>query len=260
MNEAGVVPPEAVVALLVGAGALLAPRRTDARLRTLQPGARPAAAGRSWRGRPAAAAAAVLRRLAHLRGRAPSGTDVAAATAELASLVRGGIPPLAAWSAAATGLADDHAGRVLAAAAAAGARGEPVAGVLRAGAASVARARRPARSAEVEGLATLAATVAVHERTGAPVADLLDRAAAGLRADSDAALARRSALAAPLATARVLVALPPLGLLLGLAVGGDPVRVLLTEPVGRGCAVVGTVCAVSAWWWSRALVRRAVRA
>ncbi len=108
------------------------------------------------------------------------------------------------------------------------------------------------------GLATLAATVAVHERTGAPVAELLDRAAAGLRADSDGALARRSALAAPLATARVLVALPPLGLLLGLAVGGDPVRVLLTEPVGRGCAVAGAVCAVTAWWWSRALVRRAV--
>ncbi len=250
--------PEVLVALLVGAGALLAPRRRDARLDRLLPAARPQTLGRRWWRRVADLAASARGRALHLRGR-PPGTDVAAVIAELASLVRGGIPPPAAWAATATGLTDDHAGGVLSAAAAAGARGEPVADVLRAGASSVPPIGTTARSGDDGGLATLAATVAVHERTGAPVAELLDRAAAGLRADSDAALARRSALAAPLATARVLVALPPLGLLLGLAVGGDPVRVLVTEPVGRGCAVVGTVCAVTAWWWSRALVRRAVR-
>ena len=128
-----------------------------------------------------------LRRCAPAGAR-PPGTDVAAVTAELASLVRGGIPPPAAWAAVATGLADDHAGRVLVGGRRGGARGEPVAGVLRGGLGPAPGARR---SGDDGGLATLAATVAVHERTGAPVADLLDRAAAGLRADADARLARR---------------------------------------------------------------------
>lgn len=182
------------------------------------------------------------------RRRGPPATDVAAVAAELATLTRGGLPLPVAWSAVAqeAARADDEVARVLVRVATAAAAGDPVAGVLRTGGA--------ASTAE---LAVLAATVRVHERTGAPVADLLDRAAAGLRADADARLARRTALAAPLATARVLVALPPAGLALGAVVGADPFTVLAGTGAGRAAALVGLVAAVVGWWWSRRLVRAA---
>lgn len=180
------------------------------------------------------------------RRRGPT-TDVAAVAAELATLARGGLPLPVAWGAVAQEAtrADDEVATVLARVAAAASAGEPVAGLLRAGGRGAGE------------LAVLAATIRVHERTGAPVADLLERAAAGLRADADARLARRSALAAPLATARVLVALPPAGLLLGFAVGADPVAVLTGAGAGRVAALVGLGAAVAGWWWSRRLVRAA---
>lgn len=178
------------------------------------------------------------------RRRGPA-TDVAAVAAELATLTRGGLPLPVAWSAVAQEVAraDDEVARVLGRVARAAAAGEPVAGLLRTGGTADAQ------------LLVLAATVRVHERTGAPVADLLDRAATGLRADADARLARRTALAAPVATARVLVALPPAGLLLGVVVGADPVEVLAGTGAGRVAALVGLVAAVAGWWWSRRLVR-----
>lgn len=184
-------------------------------------------------------------------------TDVAAVAAELATLTRGGLPLAVAWGAAAQEAArvDDEVARVLGRVAAAAAAGEPVAALLRTGGRNA--GGRGASGHGAGELAVLAATVRVHERTGAPVADLLDRAAAGLRADADARLARRSALAAPLATARVLVALPPAGLLLGFAVGADPVAVLTGTAAGRTAALLGLVAAVAGWWWSRRLVRAA---
>ncbi len=223
------------VAVLVAAAVLLLPGGSRERLRGLVE--EPAPGPRSGRRRPVAG-----------RGRAgAAATDVAAVASELAALTRGGLSTVAAWEAVAPGLGDDPAGRALADAATAAVRGGPVHALLDVGG--------PARVP----LAVLGATFAVQEATGAPVADLLDRAAAGLRADADSDLARRSALAAPLATARVLVVLPPLGLALGLGVGGDPVQVLVSEPAGRWCAVVGALCAAAGWAWSRALVRRAVR-
>lgn len=202
------------------------------------PGRRHAAGGRA---EPATGARRPWR-----RRRGPT-TDVAAVAAELATLARGGLPLPVAWGAVAqeAARADDEVARVLERVAAAATAGEPVAALLRAGGRGAGE------------LAVLAATVRVHERTGAPVADLLDRAAAGLRADADARLARRSALAAPLATARVLVALPPAGLLLGFAVGADPVAVLSGTGAGRAAALLGLGAAVAGWWWSRRLVRAA---
>ncbi len=178
-------------------------------------------------------------------------TDVAEVVSELATLTRGGLMPSAAWAAAASGLGDDPVGQALRAAAAAGAQGHPVSAALR---------RRPAtglRAGELRALAALASTWQVQEATGAPVADLLARTAAALRADADAELARRSAMAAPAATARVLVALPLLGLALGMAVGADPLHVMVSTRAGQVSAVTGVVAAVTGWWWTRALLRTA---
>lgn len=105
--------------------------------------------------------------------------------------------------------------------------------------------------------APLVATLTLVRTTGAPAAPTLARLAQAAAEEDEARLAVRSALAAPRATARVLTALPLIGLGLGQAMGADPVRVLLGTGPGRLAAVVGIVCAVLGVLWTRRLVHRA---
>src|SRR5699024_11411035 len=67
--------------------------------------------------------------------------------------------------------------------------------------------------------------VAVADQLGAPVADVLECCAQGLAEAEEGAGQRRSAMAAPRATARLLAGLPLAGLGLGVVLGGDPVVV-----------------------------------
>ena len=205
---------------------------------------------------------APLRRLRGLRRtRGPDGpAEVAALVAELAVLLRAGLAPAPAWRqlAGSRQLADSRqvtgspVAAAAAAAAGAAATGRDVAQALRAVAAEPGTGQDVAR-----GLTGLAAAWQVAQRSGAPTAEVLQRLAEVLRADGDAADARDAALAAPRATARVLVALPVAGLLLGTLVGTDPVGVLLGTPAGRVSAVAGAVCTLSGWWWTRRLLASA---
>ena len=208
-------------------------------------GAGPWARARAWRRRASAPAPPAV---------------VARASAELAALLRAGALPATAWACLAD--ADREAGPVLrgddpvraalrAAARAAGSGGDVAAALSAPG------TGRSVPHAAGRALAALAAAWRVAERTGAPVADVLDRLAASLRADADAAAAREAALAAPRATARLLVALPPAGLVLGAAIGADPLTVLTTTAPGRVCAVVGVAATAAGAVWTRALVRAA---
>jgi tight adherence protein B len=67
-------------------------------------------------------------------------------------------------------------------------------------------------------------------------------------------------LAGPRATAAVLAGLPLLGLALGQAVGGAPVRVLGQTGVGQLLLVLGSCLACAGVLWSARLVAGAVRA
>lgn len=180
--------------------------------------------------------------------RRPPGTDVVAAVSELAALVRAGLGPASAWEHVTRGLGDDEVAARLRAAASRVAAGLSPVPALR---------DRGATSAVDRALATLAASWAVHERSGAPVADLLDTLARSLRDAHDAALARRAALAAPVATARILAGLPVLGLALGQLVGARPLAVLVGTGAGRVSAGVGLVCVVVGMLWTRHLLRTA---
>jgi tight adherence protein B len=182
------------------------------------------------------------------RRRAP-GTDVVAAVSELAALVRAGLGPASAWEHVTRGLGDDEVAARLRAAASRVAGGLSPVPALRDGGAVAPDVDR--------ALATLAASWAVHERSGAPVADLLDTLARSLRDADDAAMARRAALAAPVATARILAGLPVLGLALGQLVGARPLAVLVGTPAGRVSAGVGLVCVVVGVVWTRHLLRTA---
>jgi tight adherence protein B len=59
-------------------------------------------------------------------------------------------------------------------------------------------------------------------------------------------------LAGPRVTARLLAALPLVGVALGVGLGADPVGFLVGTPVGLGCTVLGlTLIATGMWWTSR---------
>jgi tight adherence protein B len=111
-------------------------------------------------------------------------------------------------------------------------------------------ARTPGRG----GLAALAACWRAAERHGVPLADAVGGIEDGLRAEQQ----RRRNLAAELSGVRATVALlgvlPAFGLALGSALGADPVRTLLTRPVGEACLTAGCLLEVTGLRWTDRLV------
>lgn len=105
----------------------------------------------------------------------------------------------------------------------------------------------------------LGACWSVAAETGAPLATVLERFAAAVEDDLDARAARETALAGPRATARILSGLPLLGLGLGMAMGTDPVGVLLGQVWGHLALGAGAVLALAGAWWSRRLVAAATQ-
>jgi tight adherence protein B len=188
----------------------------------------------------------VLLRLRPSRSAAPERTvDVAELADYLASLVRAGLPPGRAWHVLATtpGPAPGVCRSVTARLAAGGSVGEGLRAV-----------EGPV------GLSWLAMALESAERTGAPLAQVLDAFAHGLREDARAAAEREAALAGPRATRTVLSLLPAVGIGLGHLLGAAPVHTLLFTGAGRGCLISGLGLWLLGWWWFRILILRAERA
>jgi tight adherence protein B len=114
-----------------------------------------------------------------------------------------------------------------------------------------------ARQPGAEGLLGLAACWRVAVDQGAGLAAGLDRLDGALRAERDQRADLRAQLAGARATAVMLAALPVLGLLLGTAMGADPLHVLLHTGAGLGCLVVGGVLEAVGLWWAARIVRGA---
>ena len=111
-----------------------------------------------------------------------------------------------------------------------------------------------ARSGSDE-LAFVAAAWRLSERTGAPLAAAVERAARGLRDVRRRRGRVASAVAGPRATVTVLTALPLAGPLLGLACGVDPRTLYLGSPLSTASVVVGAGLAVLGRWWCGRMVR-----
>jgi tight adherence protein B len=94
---------------------------------------------------------------------------------------------------------------------------------------------------------------------GAGLADALDRLVVQDRRAEEVRRQLEAHLAAPRATARMLALLPALGLLLGIAVGGDPLGWLLGTPLGVGCLVLGILLVVAGLTWASRIVARTER-
>ncbi|MGR0159306.1 type II secretion system F family protein [Paenarthrobacter nitroguajacolicus] len=103
----------------------------------------------------------------------------------------------------------------------------------------------------------LAACLDIAETSGCPLADLLTRFAAQLEAEEDAEAARQTALAGPKATVRLLSWLPVFGLGLGMALGVDPLGILLNNFLGVATFASGLLLTAAGRVWSSRLVASA---
>jgi tight adherence protein B len=88
------------------------------------------------------------------------------------------------------------------------------------------------------------------ERTGAPIADLVERIEADARAMDRASASAAAQAAGARATAWLLAALPVGGIGLGYSLGADPLSVLLHTPIGAACAVGAIALQVAGLAWA----------
>jgi len=190
---------------------------------------------RRARHRAAVAAEAVTEQLAEALGR-------------ISDELRSGSHPAAALA----GVDADGplAREVLAPAAAAAAFGDDVPAAMHRSAAA-----RPDMAAD---LTRLAASWALADRHGVPLADLLTGAQADLRWRVRFGSTVRAQLAGPRATATVLTALPLFGVGLGQLLGADPIGVLRGGLIGQALVVVGVGLAVAGSLWSERIMHAAV--
>lgn len=178
--------------------------------------------------------ALVKRRATAERDAGPA--EVAEVARRAAVLLQAGVAPLAVWQYLAE--RDASAAAVLADLD----RGVPVASAI---------------SARGQSWRELAVAWAVASAVGAALAEALRSFALGLR---DAAEARDDvtvALAEPAATARLMLWLPAVGLLMGVALGFDTLGILFTDPRGIACLVAGLGLVVGARVWTVRLIGRA---
>lgn len=203
--------------------------------------------------------ASFLARRRALRSDPAASVDrVAGATERLAALLTAGLAPAAAWRNVVppgdrgewglSGGASDDARLVEAAADAAGDGGSVAEAIERA------RAEHPDAS---PAWSMLAAAWAVADAAGAPLAGCLAMLADALRSEAQLRREAAAALAGPAASARLVAALPVIAVAFGALLGFDTIGVLLGNPIGLACLVVGSALLWAGARWSRSLVARA---
>jgi tight adherence protein B len=100
----------------------------------------------------------------------------------------------------------------------------------------------------------VSAVWAIATESGAALAPALERSAGVLRDLAQSAREVETALAGPFATSRIVLALPVIGVLLGVLLGFDVLGAFLSVP-GASCLVGGAVLILVAVRWNRRLVR-----
>ncbi|MCF0094126.1 hypothetical protein B0E54_02967 [Micromonospora sp. MH99] len=97
------------------------------------------------------------------------------------------------------------------------------------------------------------AAVRLADRTGAPLAELIERIEADARATDRGLAAAAAQAAGARATAWLLAALPVGGIALGYGIGVDPLAVLLHSTVGGVCAVIAVALQIVGLFWAERL-------
>ncbi|PRY29427.1 tight adherence protein B [Pseudosporangium ferrugineum] len=201
-------------------------------------------------------ARALSRRATRRRAAEARARDLDELTA-LAADLRAGLPGSRASAGLPSGRTDLPGGRARAGIPGGRARAGLPGGRARAGF-SGARAHDglPGGEAGIGGrLGELTATAErLAERTGAPMADLIERIETDARAADRAVAAAAAQVAGAQATAVLLAALPAGGIALGYGMGADPLRILLRTPLGGACAVGAVLLQVAGLLWAERLV------
>lgn len=179
-------------------------------------------------------------------------SDVARFTRQLAVLLGAGVAPANAWEY----LAEDRGG-------AGSGDFASVVGVARAGgdvAGAIVSATSEIRSESVRSAwAGLAAAWQVATVTGAPLGVCLRDLAGSIRALDQLERDVGTALAGPAATAKLVMWLPVVSVLLGTILGFDTLRTLVATVPGLVCLGLGSLCMVGGWRWSAAMTAKAKR-
>jgi tight adherence protein B len=108
-------------------------------------------------------------------------------------------------------------------------------------------------AAEVTG--RLAAGWALSARYGVPWVGLIDALAVDLDDRVRGSAARAAQVSGPRVSGYVLAAMPALGLLLGVGMGADPIRILLRTGVGNLMLLTGCTLTCAGLWWTARIVR-----
>lgn len=177
---------------------------------------------------------------------AAEGEAVASLVQRLAVLLAAGVAPPSAWGYLVSD--DEDAGSTL---------GQVVSAIGDHASADDAILAAVGASSPSAGWRGLAAAWRVASDAGAPLAPTLAELAASLRDLAETGREVQVALAAPIATARMVMALPVVGVLFGLALGFDTLGTLFGTPAGLVCLVVGAGLMLAARFWNRRLVRSA---
>jgi tight adherence protein B len=117
--------------------------------------------------------------------------------------------------------------------------------------------RQAARLPGAESVGQIAVGWDVAHRSGARLADVLDRLSRALRDDDDVRREVAAALGPTRATGRLLAFLPVFGLGLGYSMGADPLAVLLDTTFGSICLAAGAALAVGGLLWIDRIADRA---
>lgn len=192
----------------------------------------------------------VVRRLVHATAvdERPHAEHIATVVQRLAVVLEAGVAPGAAWR-----YLDDDSAAV---------SSDSVAPVVRA-----VRELRPGGSvvpvllvaAPSTGPAAplwraVAAAWQVSETTGAPLAPCLSSISASLLDVGSTERAVQIALAGPIATSRLVLGLPLVGLVFGALLGFDTLQFLFTTVAGAVCAVSALLLVLIAFRWSKRMV------
>ena len=107
-----------------------------------------------------------------------------------------------------------------------------------------------------EQLRPLAACWQVCATTGSGLAVAVERLAESARVAEEVRTELEAQLAGPRATARMLAGLPIIGVLLGMALGGEPLQWLLGTSAGWLCLVVGVGLTLLGLAWTGRIASR----
>jgi len=102
----------------------------------------------------------------------------------------------------------------------------------------------------------LAACWEITARTGSGMAVTVQRLADSVRATQETRVQLRTQLAGPRATARMLAALPLIGILLGHLLGADPIAWLFGSSFGIAVLSLAAACTGVGWWWMTRIARQ----